>query len=73
MSSLPLVGCIAIGHPGQVLQSRTRALLNFPEGTLFYRASRDPDDVPAKPGNQKAKNFIIVFWIPDIRLRRIPE
>jgi hypothetical protein len=35
--------CAAIRHPGQVRRRRTLALLNFPEGTLFNRASRDPE------------------------------
>jgi hypothetical protein len=50
----------AVRHPGQVRQSGTRALLNFPEGTLFYRASRDPDE------------FIILNsnWIPDLARQR---
>jgi hypothetical protein len=40
--------------------------LNFPEGTLFYRASRDPDNVPAKVGNQRPNSVIDLHWIPDL-------
>ncbi len=43
MPSLSSKDCVTIRHPGQVRLRRTRALLNFPEGTLFYRASRDPE------------------------------
>jgi hypothetical protein len=35
-----------------------RALLNFPKGTLFNRASRDPDNVPVKAGNQRPHDVI---------------
>jgi hypothetical protein len=57
----PLSCCVAIRHPGQVRLRRIRALLNFPEGTLFYRASRDPDNVPAKAGNQAPNEVIVGF------------
>jgi len=44
-------------------------------------AAEDPDNVPAKlvpdcdqgAGNQAPNDVIVAFWIPDIRLRRIPE
>ena len=58
MSPLASRDCVTIRHPGQVRQSGTLALLNFPEGTLFYRASRDPDNVPAKAGNQISNDVI---------------
>jgi len=29
-------------------------------------ASRDPDNVPAKAGNQRPNDVIVVFWIPDL-------
>ncbi len=29
-------------------------------------ARRDPDNVPAKAGNQRPNDVIVVFWIPDL-------
>ena len=52
---------VAIRHPGQVRLQRTRALFYFPEGTLFNRASRNPDNVPAKAGNQAPNEVIVGF------------
>jgi hypothetical protein len=66
MSPLPTRDSGPVRHPGQVRRRRTRALLNFPEGTLFYRASRDPDNVPAKVGNQRPNSVIDLHWIPDL-------
>jgi hypothetical protein len=45
MYPFPSIDCVAICHPGQVPQRGSRALLNFPKGTLFYRASRDPERI----------------------------
>ena len=58
----------AVRHPGQVPQWGMGALLNFPEGTLFYRGSWGPNNVPAKAGNQAHMRSLSFRWIPDLLL-----